>query len=102
MQFRNRRQRIETIAVELRESLAQDNDRGIDQSYADLQDALYELNEKSEYYSEDEDDDLFGSIRSVFTGERDRKCLEGERNVWQRDSFLFQRRFKPKASQLPR
>lgn len=75
MQFaRNRRQRIETIAVELRESLAQDNDRGIDQSEADLRDALYELKrEVREYYSEDEGDDLFGSIRSVFTGERDRE-----------------------------
>ena len=75
MQFaRNRRQRIETIAAELRESLAQNNDRGIDQAEADLRDALYELKrEVREYYSEDEDDDLFGSIRSVFTGERDRE-----------------------------
>ena len=79
MQFaRNRRQRIETIAAELRESLAQDNDRGIDQSEADLRDALYELKrEVREYYSEDEDDDLFGSIRSVFTGERRDREVSG-------------------------
>jgi len=68
MQFA-RRQRIETIAVELRESLAQDNDRELT-NYADLQDALYELKREVREYYTDEDDDLFGSI-SVFTGERD-------------------------------
>jgi molecular chaperone DnaK len=74
MQFaRYSRQRIETIAAQLRQYLAQANDRGIDQSLADLQDALSELNrEVRQYYSDDEDDDLFGSIRNVFTGERDR------------------------------
>lgn len=75
MQFaRNRRQRIEALSRELREYLAQDDDRGIDQAHADLQDALYELNrELRAYYSEDEEDDLFGSIRRVFTGEDDRE-----------------------------
>ncbi|PIG93181.1 molecular chaperone DnaK [Gloeocapsopsis sp. IPPAS B-1203] len=73
MQFaRSRRQRIEAISRELREYLAKENDRGIDQAYADLQDALYELNrEVRQYFSEDEDDDLFGSIRRIFTGEDD-------------------------------
>ena len=71
MQFaRSHRQRIEALSLELRDSLTQDNDRGIDQAYADLQDALYELKrEVREYYSEDDEDDLFGSIRRVFTGE---------------------------------
>ncbi len=71
MQFaRSYRQRIETLIRELRDSLKQNDDRGIDQIYADLQDALSELKrEVREYYSEDEDDDLFGSIRRVFTGE---------------------------------
>jgi molecular chaperone DnaK len=75
MQFaRNRRQRIEALSRELREYLVEDDDRGIDQAYADLQDALYELNrELRAYYSEDEEDDLFGSIRRVFTGEDDRE-----------------------------
>ena len=71
---RGHRQRIESMSRELRDSLAQDDDRRIDQSYADLQDAVQELNrEVRQYYSEDEDDDLFGSIRNVFTGERDRE-----------------------------
>lgn len=75
MQFaRGRRQRIESLIRAVRESLAQNNDRLIDQSYADLQDAVYELNrEVRQYYSEEEDDDLFGSIRRVFTGDDDRE-----------------------------
>ncbi|MBF2064267.1 MAG: molecular chaperone DnaK [Calothrix sp. C42_A2020_038] len=70
MQFaRSRRQRIDNICRELRESLQENDDRGIDQSYADLQDALYELNrEVRQYYADDEDDDLFGTIRDIFTG----------------------------------
>ncbi|MBD2361179.1 MULTISPECIES: molecular chaperone DnaK [unclassified Anabaena] len=75
MQFaRNRRQRIDNISRELRDSLKEDDDRGIDQAYVDLQDALYELNrEVREYYAEDEDDDLFGTIRDIFTGDKDKE-----------------------------
>ncbi len=75
MQFaRSRRQRIDNICRELRESLQQNDDRGIDQAYSDLQDALYELNrEVREYYAEDEEEDLFGTIREIFTGEKERE-----------------------------
>jgi molecular chaperone DnaK len=75
MQFaRNRRQKIDNISRELRESLQENDDRGIDQAYADLQDALYELNrEVRQYYAEDEDDDLFGAIKEIFTGDKDRE-----------------------------
>ncbi len=76
MQFaRGRRQRIESLIREVRDSLAADDDRGIDQSHADLQDALSDLNrEVRQYYSEeDENDNLFGSIRRVFTGDDDRE-----------------------------
>ncbi|UKO98011.1 molecular chaperone DnaK [Nostoc sp. UHCC 0870] len=85
MQFaRNRRQRIDNISRELRESLKEDDDRGIDQAYVDLQDALYELNrEVREYYAEDEDDDLFGTIRDIFTGDKDK---ERDRDV-SRDNY---------------
>ncbi|MBD1213364.1 MAG: molecular chaperone DnaK [Dolichospermum sp.] len=83
MQFaRNRRQRIDNICRNLRESLQADEDRGIDQAYADLQDALYELNrEVRQYYADDEDDDLFGAIRDIFAGEK-----EPERDVY-RDNY---------------
>ncbi len=83
MQFaRNRRQRIDNICRNLRESLQANEDRGIDQAYADLQDALYELNrEVRQYYADDEDDDLFGAIRDIFVGEK-----EPERDVY-RDNY---------------
>lgn len=74
MQFaRNRRQRIDNICRDLRDSLKADDDRGIDQTYADLQDALSDLNkEVRQYYAEDEGDDLFGTIRDIFIGDKDR------------------------------
>ncbi|MFN6482788.1 MULTISPECIES: molecular chaperone DnaK [unclassified Nostoc] len=88
MQFaRSRRQRIDNICRQLKESLKENSDRGIDQAYADLQDALYELNrEVRESYAEDEDDDLFGTIRDIFTGgEKER---ESPRDTYrERDSY---------------
>lgn len=74
MQFaRNRRQRIEVLIRQLREYLNQDSDRGIDQSYADLREALADLNrEVRQYYSDDDDGgNLFDSIRRVFTDDDD-------------------------------
>lgn len=92
MQFsRNRRQRIDSICRELKESLQQNDDRGIDQAYADLQDALYELNrEVRQYYAEDEDDDLLGTIRDIFTGgdkERERERDFSRDTYRERDSY---------------
>ncbi len=91
MQFaRNRRQRIDNICRELRESLKADDDRGIDQAYADLQDALYDLNrEVREYYADDEDDDLLGTIRDIFLGDGD-KDRESFRDTW-RDRDYYDR-----------
>ncbi|GBE90815.1 molecular chaperone DnaK [Nostoc cycadae] len=93
MQFaRSRRQRIDNISRELKESLQANDDRGIDQAYADLQDALYELNrEVRQYYAEDEDDDLFGTIKEIFTGggdkEREREPDYYRDNYRDRDSY---------------
>jgi len=71
---RNRRQQIDNICRELRESLKENDDRGIDQAYADLQDALYDLNrEVRQYYAEEEDDDLLGAIKDIFTGGGDKE-----------------------------
>jgi molecular chaperone DnaK len=63
------RRRIEALIEELRESLARDDERGIDRAQADLQDALYELNREVRLQYEDEDDDLFGSIKRTFLGD---------------------------------
>ncbi|MBO3462613.1 molecular chaperone DnaK [Aetokthonos hydrillicola Thurmond2011] len=89
MQFaRSRRYRIDNICRELRESLKEDDDRGIDQAYADLQDALSDLNrEIREYYTDEEDDDLFGTIRDIFTG--DSKERERDSEAQRRSRSFF-------------
>ncbi|WP_375468507.1 molecular chaperone DnaK [uncultured Nostoc sp.] len=90
MQFaRSRRQRIDNICRDLKESLKENSDRGIDQAYADLQDALYELNrEVRQSYDEEEDDDLFGTIRDIFTGGDKDKERESPRDTYrERDSY---------------
>ncbi|MBN3939586.1 MAG: molecular chaperone DnaK [Nostoc sp.] len=89
MQFaRNRRQRIDNICRDLKESLKENSDRGIDQAYADLQDALYELNrEVRQTYAEDEDDDLFGTIRDIFTGDKDKEREFPRDTYRERDSY---------------
>jgi molecular chaperone DnaK len=63
MQFApSHRQQIDNICQELRSVLQQNNDRGIDQAYSDLQDALHELKrEVSQYYPENSEDDLWNS-----------------------------------------
>ncbi|MGK7921264.1 MAG: molecular chaperone DnaK [Trichodesmium sp.] len=79
MQFAARsRQRIEMLIRELRDSLEQDDERGIDQVGVDLQDALYDLKrEISVYASEESDDDFFGSVRRTISGDdRDRRPRE--------------------------
>ncbi|MGK7901483.1 MAG: molecular chaperone DnaK [Hormoscilla sp.] len=77
MQFANQyRREIDPLIEELRDSLKRDDDRGIDQLGADLQDVLYDLNREVRLrLSEEEDDDLFGSIRRTFSvdGDRDRR-----------------------------
>ena len=73
MQFANQyRRQIDPLVDELRESLRRNDDRGIDQVGADLQDVLYNLNrEVREMLSEEEGDDFFGSIRRVFSADED-------------------------------
>lgn len=73
------RRRIETLAEELRDAIARDDDRAIDRAESDLQDALYELKREVRLqYSEEEEDDFFTSIRRTFTGESDRDLYKRE------------------------
>ncbi len=56
---RDLRQEIEQLTRDLRESVAQDDDRQIDLDYANLQDALYDLNRevaaaRDEFYDDDD------------------------------------------------
>ena len=68
------RRRIETLVQEVRQAIARSDDRTLDRAQADLQDTIYELKREIRLaYSEDEDDDFFGSIRRVFSGDNDRE-----------------------------
>ncbi len=79
MQFAQRqRGRVETLIRALRDSLERDDERGIDQIGADLQDALYDLNkEVAAFAVEEDEDDLFGSIRRTFSGPGERRIIDG-------------------------
>ncbi|MGI0488832.1 molecular chaperone DnaK [Pantanalinema rosaneae CENA516] len=63
------RTRIDRAVQQVREALNQNDDRGIDQAQADLQDALYDLNREvyQRNKEEEEQDSFFGAIKSFFT-----------------------------------
>ncbi|NJP11795.1 MAG: molecular chaperone DnaK [Leptolyngbyaceae cyanobacterium RU_5_1] len=67
------RSRIEAASQQLRESLAQNDDRGIDRFQADLQDALYDLTREiyQRNKEEEEGESLLGAIKSFFTDDDD-------------------------------
>ncbi len=72
MQFASsQRRRIQAIVQELRDYIKREDDKGIDQAVAGLQDAVYELNREVKLQYNDEEDDFFGSIRRTFSGESD-------------------------------
>ena len=80
------RRRIEALVQELRQAIAREDERAIDRAQSDLQDALYELKREVRLqYSDEEDDDFFGSIRRTFTGENDKERFR-ERDD-RRDSY---------------
>ena len=63
------RRRIDALCNEIFRALERDDERAIDRANSDLQDALYELNREVRLQYEDEEDDFFGSIKRVFTGD---------------------------------
>jgi molecular chaperone DnaK len=71
-----KRRRIEALVKELRESLADNEEYEIDQINAELQDALYDLNREVKLISSEEDDDILGSIKGIFTGEKESREIE--------------------------
>lgn len=80
------RRRIEALVQELRQAIAREDERAIDRAQSDLQDALYELKREVRLqYSDEEDDDFFGSIRRTFTGDNDKERFR-ERDD-RRDSY---------------
>jgi len=90
MQFaRDRRRRIESLIQELRDYLAQADERGIDITQADLQDELYDLNREAYLYEDEDEGDLLGQIggtlRRTFRGEEAPDPTPTYRSSWDRD-----------------
>jgi molecular chaperone DnaK len=66
------RRRVEALVRELRDSLARNDERGLDLASGSLQDALYELTrEVSEYSLEAKGDGFFDNIRRTIVGDED-------------------------------
>ena len=66
------RRRVEALVRELRDSLARNDERGLDLASASLQDALYELTrEVSEYSLEAKGEGFFDNIRRTIVGDDD-------------------------------
>ncbi|MGD2182383.1 molecular chaperone DnaK [Lusitaniella coriacea] len=70
------RRQIESAIADLREYLKRNDEGGIDRSQADLQDALYQLNQEVRAQYGDEDEGIIDSIRRTLTGDNER----GNRN----------------------
>ena len=82
------RTRIESANRQLREALKQDDDRGVDRAKADLEDALYDLTrEVYQRNKEDEEQDsIFGAIKSFFTDDDDDYYYDDRRDFGNRYS----------------
>ncbi len=79
------RYRIESAIRDLRDSLAKNDDRGIDRAQSDLQDAIADLNREIRERFTEEDDDFFGSIRRVFAGDDDDEDYREDYRPYARD-----------------
>lgn len=101
MQFaRDRRRRVERLIQELRECLANNDERGIDITQAELQDEVYELNREAYLYEEDtEETDLLGQIggtlKRTFLGDDDEfdryEDSWSRRPAWEDDAWNYDR-----------
>jgi molecular chaperone DnaK len=97
MQFAsNHRRRIENLIQELRDNLSKNDDRGIDITQADLQDALYDLNREVYQVTQEEEGetDFFGSIRrtvsgigELFSDDYDDDFFDRDRDPYARDPY---------------
>ncbi len=80
------RRRIEALVQDLRQALTRDDERRIDRAESDLKDAVIELKREVRLqYSDEDEDDFFGSIRRTFTGESDKDSYR-DRDSY-RDSY---------------
>ena len=82
-----RRRRIEAMIRQLRQSIKANDDRGIDLTQSDLQNALYELNrEVSLRLAEEEDDDFFQPLKDTLASVRESGLFKRDRDDRDRGS----------------
>jgi molecular chaperone DnaK len=72
MQFANaQRKQIEGLVRELREALADGDERTIDEVKNELDDALYDFSRQVRTLTEEEDKGIFGTLKDIFVGDDD-------------------------------
>jgi molecular chaperone DnaK len=85
MQFANtQRKQIEALIRELREALADGEERLIEEIKNELDDAIYDLTRQVRTLTEEEDKGIFGTIKEIFIGEDDPNFRDGYNN---RDAY---------------
>lgn len=106
------RKRIELLVRELRDCLEQEDERGLDITQAELQDALYELKRETALrFAEEEDDDLLEPIKRTFSeireaspfgqGDRKRRSLGASRESSRRGGEGDRRQLSESRSGSP-
>ena len=93
MQFASsQRRNIENLVRELRQALADQDERGIDVTQAELRDAIYELNREAYLDARDEEneDGFFGSVRRTISGIGDALLGEDD-DDWYRERDPYAR-----------
>jgi molecular chaperone DnaK len=72
MQFANaQRKQIEGLVREIREALADGDERLIDEIKTELDDALYDFSRQVKTLTEEEDKGIFGTLKDIFVGDDD-------------------------------
>jgi molecular chaperone DnaK len=72
MQFANaQRKQIEGLVREIREALADGDERSIDEIKSELDDALYDFSRQVKLLTEEEDKGILGTLKDIFVGDDD-------------------------------
>ena len=72
MQFANaQRKQIEGLVREIREALANGDERLIDEIKSELDDAIYDFTRQVKMLTEEEDKGIFGTLKDIFVGDDD-------------------------------
>jgi molecular chaperone DnaK len=88
MQFASgQRKKIDALVRELREALADGDERLIDEIKSDLDDALYDLSRQVRVIAEEEDKGILGTIKDIFLGDDDEYDYRDYRDPYSQDAY---------------